>query len=76
MRIYNLTAVVKEKGTKTQTIKKDTIILADNDGLEDFVHMMYGVWYDIISFEVEEANIIHISKNYIAQEAMQMIRFD
>ena len=76
MRIYNITVVLKEQGTKTDQIKKATIILAESDSLDEFIQMMYGCWFDIISYKYEEADIIHISKNYIAKEAMKMIRFN
>ena len=76
MRIYDITTVLKKHDTGNIITQKDTIILADNDSLKEHIQMLYGCWYDIISFEFEKANMIHISKNYIAQEAMKIIRFD
>ena len=78
MRIYNITTIVKEHSKAKEQIKKDTVILADNDDLNEFIQMMYGCWFDVISFEYEEANMVHISKNYIKQEALKVmeIRFN
>jgi len=78
MRIYNITTIVKEHSKAKEQIKKDTVILADNDDLNEFIQMMYGCWFDVISFEYEEANMVHISKNYIKQEALKVmeVRFN
>jgi hypothetical protein len=78
MRIYNITTIVKEHSKAKEQIKKDTVILADNDDLNEFIQMMYGCWFDVISFEYEEANMVHISKNYIRQEALKVmeVRFN
>jgi hypothetical protein len=78
MRIYNITTVVREHSKAENQVKKDTVILADNDDLKEFVQMMYGCWFDVISFEYEEANMVHISKNYIKQEALKVmeVRFN
>ena len=78
MRIYNITTIVKEHSKAKEQIKKDTVILADNDHLNEFIQMMYGCWFDVISFEYEEANMVHISKNYIKQEALKVmeVRFN
>ena len=74
MRIYNITTIVK--GNSKEQVKKDTVILADNDDLNEFVQMMYGCWFDIVKFDYEEANIVHISKNYIKQEALKIMKVD
>jgi hypothetical protein len=78
MRIYNITTIVKEHSKAKEQVKKDTVILADQDNLNEFVQMMYGCWFDIIRFDAEEANMVHISKNYIKQEALKVmeIRFN
>lgn len=78
MRIYNITTIVKEHSKAKEQVKKDTVILADNDNLSEFVQMMYGCWFDVINFEYEEANMVHISKNYIKQEALKVmeVRFN
>ena len=78
MRIYNITTTIKEYSTAKEEIVKETVILSDNDNLSEFVQMMYGGWHDVVRFEAEEANIVHISKNYIKQEALKVIsiRFD
>jgi hypothetical protein len=78
MRIYNITTIVKEHSKAKEQVKKDTVILADNDDLAEFVQMMYGCWFDVISFEYEEANMVHISKNYIKHEALKVmeVRFN
>ena len=78
MRIYNITTIVKEHSKAKEQIKKDAVILADNDDLNEFIQMMYGCWFDVISFEYEEANMVHISKNYIKQEALKVmeVRFN
>ena len=78
MRIYNITTTIKEYSTAKEEIVKETVILSDNDNLSEFVQMMYGGWHDVVKFDAEEANIIHISKNYIKQEALKVlsIRFD
>ena len=73
MRIYNITTIVREHSKAKEQFKKDTVILADNDDLKEFVQMMYGCWFDIIRFDAEEANMVHISKNYIKQEAFKSI---
>ena len=73
MRIYNITTIVKEHSKAKEQIKKDTVILADNDDLKEFVQMMYGCWFDVVKFDIEEANVVHISKNYIKQEALKVI---
>jgi hypothetical protein len=78
MRIYNITTIVKEHSKTKEQVKKDTVILANNDDLKEFVQMMYGCWFDVISLEYEEANMVHISKNYIKQEALKVmeVRFN
>jgi len=78
MRIYNIITIVKEHSKAKEQVKKDTVILADNDDLDEFIQMMYGCWFDVISFEYEEANMVHISKNYIKQEALKVmeVRFN
>jgi len=78
MRIYNTTTIVKEHSKAKEQIKKDTVILADDDDLNEFIQMMYGCWFDVVSFEYEEANMVHISKNYIKQEALKVmeVRFN
>ena len=74
MRIYNVTTVLKEPFSKDkEQVKKDTVILSDSDDLKEFVQMMYGCWFDIVKFDYEEADVIHISKSYIKQEALKMI---
>tara|TARA_R110000851_G_scaffold155708_1_gene298251 strand:- start:298 stop:534 length:237 start_codon:yes stop_codon:yes gene_type:complete len=74
MRIYNISTTIKEHSAAKEKIVKETVILSDNEDLSEFVQMMYGGWYDVVKFDVEEANIIHISKNYIKQEALKVIR--
>lgn len=73
MRIYNITTIVKEHSKDKEQVKKDTVILADNDDLNEVVQMMYGCWFDVVKFDYEEANMVHISKNYIKQEALKVI---
>ena len=73
MRIYNITTIVKEHSKAKEQVKKDTVILADNDDLNEFVQMMYGSWFDIVKFDYEEANTVVISKNYIKQEALKVM---
>lgn len=73
MRVYNITTTLKAYGNAKEEIKKDTLILADNDDISEHIQMMYGSWFEIVKFDVEEANLIHISKNYIKQEAIKLL---
>jgi len=73
MRIYNITTIVKEHSKAKEQVLKETVILADKDNLAEFIQMMYGSWFDVISFEYENANMVRISQNYIKQEALKVI---
>ena len=81
MRIYNVTTTVEEyrlvNGLMKKTLKemKDTLILSDDDDLDEFVHMLYTD-YIIVKFDYEEARNVHISKSYIEQEALKMIKIE
>jgi hypothetical protein len=76
MRIYNVSVLLRDYPSAPEETVKVTIILGKDDSLSDYIYMIYGTWHDVVGFEYEDANLIHISKSFIAEEAMKLIRFD
>ena len=74
MKVYKVTTRLKELSNSKVETKEDTVVLANDDDLYDFVQMMYGCWFDILDFEYEEGDSVHISKNFIKQEALKIMQ--
>ena len=75
MKSYKVKTKVKDVAYDKEETIEEILILGDNDDLAEFVQMSYGSWNDIISFESEEVKV-SVSKTYIAEEAMKMVRFE
>lgn len=76
MKQYDLIVVLKKHGETKAEIEKCKIILSDNEDVKESVNMLYGSFYNIISFYYCECDTIHISKKYLIEQAFRMVRFE
>jgi hypothetical protein len=72
MKALKIVAQLREHG-ESETIERTAyMVLSDRDYPAEFVEMMWGSWYDIISYQTEDVEI-HISKTYIKENAINLI---
>ena len=76
MRVYEIETIVKEHNKAPEELKIETVILGRFDDISEFVQMMYGTYYIVVSFSIKEVKDIVISKSYLRDKAMEMVRFD
>jgi putative sterol carrier protein len=63
MKSFKLKTQLKEHGSELVEVRETLIVLSDKDDLDYIVQMLYGSWYDIISFEIEPTTIF-VSRQY------------
>jgi hypothetical protein len=73
MNSIKIVAQLRKHG-ESQTVERTAyMVLSDHDDTELFIQMAWGSWYDIISYQSEDIEI-HVSKNYIKEQSLDLIR--
>jgi hypothetical protein len=72
MRVYNVTTTVKEYSLDVEQVMRDIIVLSDDENLHEVVYMLYPS-YIIVEIDYHPVRNVHITKSYIAQEALKMV---
>jgi hypothetical protein len=73
MKALKIVAQLREHGESKTLERSACMVLSDRDDPDNFVEMMWGSWYDIISYQFEDIEI-HISKNYIKELAIDLLK--
>jgi len=74
MKTYMVNTVLKDCNTSESIETEVVIVMADKDVLAEHIQMMYGCWYDIVSYEYALVDNVHISKTLIEEEARDMMK--
>lgn len=76
MKIYDLTVLLKKHGETEIEVEKCKIILSNNEDVKESVNMIYGSFYDIMSYEYKECDTIYISKKYLIEQDFKIVHFE
>jgi len=74
MKTYMVNTVLKNYRTSELMETEIILVMTDSDVLDEHVQMMYGHWWDIVSYESVLIDNVHISKTVIEEEARNIMR--